>query len=188
MSEKGYNDLVAAGRQSWKNTFGFLASRNFGKNVDSSMEQDLASVLLCDIMAPYYADRMDSIKEAWQKNPYTEDGKYICPTVEYFTKQYVKAILENGDFAVSASDVDGIAGKDVLGYDGHELFVTLTTDAVASLTIVNSQTGKCARVMDGAAMDKGRHAFDLEKMSLDSGVNICTLDIDGVKYTLKIMK
>lgn len=188
MSEKGYNDLVAAGRKSWKNTFGFLVRRIFDKDANQGIERDLASVLLCDIMAPYYADRMDSIKDAWQKNPYTEDGKYICPTVEYFTKQYVKAILEDGDFAVSASDVDGIAGKDVLGYDGHELFVTLTTDAVASLIIVNSQTGKCARVMDGAAMDKGRHVFDLEKMSLDSGVNICTLDIDGVKYTLKIMK
>lgn len=36
---------------------------------------------------------MESIKENWKKNKYTNDGKYIAPLPETFTKKYLKEII-----------------------------------------------------------------------------------------------
>ncbi len=187
-SEKEYQDLVLEGRKDWKSCFGFLCSIIFSREMETAMDKDLASVLLCDIVAPLYASKMDSIKNEWRKNQYTEDGKYICPTVEYFTKLYIKSILENesaDDFEHSA---DNMTDYDILTFNRHTIMVNLLKDAVVSMQIQNCTSNKSLEVIASSSMLKGKYAYDINSLSLPSGVYVCTLNINGIKHSMKFIK
>lgn len=184
-SGQEFQKLVQQGRKHWKKNMSFLCGKIFVNTNEHEDEQDLASVLLCEMVAPYYAAKMDSIKDDWFKNQYTEDGKYICPTVEYFTKRYVKSILEEEYTKANvAQDFDG----DSIVLEGRTLKVNLAKDAVVSLQFQNVTTNSSLMLLNSKLMKKGKYVYEMDVLPLASGVNVCTLVVNGKASSVKLIK
>ena len=163
----------------------FLCDKIFVNTNEYEDEQDLASVLLCEMVAPYYAAKMDSIKDDWFKNQYTEDGKYICPTIEYFTKRYVKSILE--EEYTKANVAQGFDGNFIV-LEGRNLKVNLAKDAVVSLQFQNVTTNSSLMLLNSQLMKKGKYVYEIDVLPLASGVNVCTLVVNGKASSVKLIK
>lgn len=183
-----YKNLLMEGKNNWKGCFNFLCGIIFSGDDESAMSKDFASVLLCDVMAPQYSSKMDSIKTEWQKNQYTDEGKYICPTVEYFTKKYVKSILKNIRISDDSPDESGSEVDDGLTFTGHNIVVNLSKDAVVSLHVQNCVSDNIIEVIAPFSMPKGTNTFNIDQFALSSGVYVCTLDVNGKKYNMKFRK
>lgn len=184
-SGQEFQKLVQQGRKHWKKNMSFLCDKIFVNTNEYEDEQDLASVLLCEMVAPYYAAKMDSIKDDWFKNQYTEDGKYICPTIEYFTKRYVKSILEEEYTKANvAQDFDG----NFIVLEGRNLKVNLAKDAVVSLQFQNVTTNSSLMLLNSQLMKKGKYVYEIDVLPLASGVNVCTLVVNGKASFVKLIK
>lgn len=184
-SGQEFQKLVQQGRKHWKKNMSFLCDKIFVNTNEYEDEQDLASVLLCEMVAPYYAAKMDSIKDDWFKNQYTEDGKYICPTIEYFTKRYVKSILEEEYTKANvAQDFDG----NFIVLEGRNLKVNLAKDAVVSLQFQNATTNSSLMLLNSQLMKKGKYVYEIDVLPLASGVNVCTLVVNGKASSVKLIK
>lgn len=190
MSGQEFQDLVKQGRKHWKKNMSFLCDKIFGVTNEHVTEQDLASVLLCEMVATYYAAKMDSIKTDWRENQYTEDGKYICPTIEYFTKQYVKSILEEENGKVNTPlDFENKPQYDnALAMEDRTLVVNLAKEAVVSLQFQNVTTNSSLMLLNSQLMEKGKYVYEIDVLPLASGVNVCTLVVDGKVYSVKLIK
>lgn len=189
-SRQDFQKLVTQGRKYWKKNMAFLSNIIFRDTSEHMTEQDLASVLLCEIVAPYYAAKMDSIKNNWYKNQYTKDGKYICPTIEYFTKLYVKSILEeeNGMANIVHSSESKILDNSELVLNGRTLTISLTTDAVVSLRIQSVTTNQSLMLINSQLMRKGEYTYGIDALPLASGVNVCSLEVDRKVHSVKLFK
>lgn len=187
---KEYQKLVMQGRKHWKKNMSFLCGKIFEDTNNHGTEQDLASVLLCEIVAPYFADKMDSVKNDWYENQYTEDGKYICPTIEYFTKQYVKSILEeeSGKVNIALDLDDKVLDDNTLALEGRILTVNLAKDAVVSLQFKNVTTNSSLMLLNSQLMEKGKYTYEIDDLPLALGVNVCTLIVEGKVYSVKLIK
>lgn len=184
-SGQEFQKLVQQGRKHWKKNMSFLCDKIFVNTNEYEDEQDLASVLLCEMVAPYYAAKMDSIKDDWFKNQYTEDGKYICPTIEYFTKRYVKSILE--EEYTKANVAQGFDGNSIV-LEGRKLKVNLAKDAVVSLQFQNVTTNSSLMLLNSQLMKKGKYVYEIDVLPLASGVNVCTLVVNGKASSVKLIK
>lgn len=184
-SGQEFQKLVQQGRKHWKKNMSFLCDKIFVNTNEYEDEQDLASVLLCEMVAPYYAAKMDSIKDDWFKNQYTEDGKYICPTIEYFTKRYVKSILE--EEYTKANVAQGFDGNSIV-LEGRNLKVNLAKDAVVSLQFQNVTTNSSLMLLNSQLMKKGKYVYEIDVLPLASGVNVCTLVVNGKASSVKLIK
>ena len=184
-SGQEFQKLVQQGRKHWKKNMSFLCGKIFVNTNEHEDEQDLASVLLCEMVAPYYAAKMDSIKDDWFKNQYTEDGKYICPTIEYFTKRYVKSILE--EEYTKTNVAQGFDGDSIV-LEGRNLKVNLAKDAVVSLQFQNVTTNNSLMLLNSQLMKKGKYVYEIDVLPLASGVNVCTLVVNGKASSVKLIK
>lgn len=184
-SGQEFQKLVQQGRKHWKKNMSFLCDKIFVNTNEYEDEQDLASVLLCEMVAPYYAAKMDSIKNDWFKNQYTEEGKYICPTIEYFTKRYVKSILE--EEYTKANVAQGFDGNSIV-LEGRKLKVNLAKDAVVSLQFQNVTTNSSLMLLNSQLMKKGKYVYEIDVLPLASGVNVCTLVVNGKASSVKLIK
>lgn len=184
-SGQEFQKLVQQGRKHWKKNMSFLCDKIFVNTNEYEEEQDLASVLLCEMVAPYYAAKMDSIKDDWFKNQYTEDGKYICPTIEYFTKRYVKSILE--EEYTKANVAQGFDGNFIV-LEGRNLKVNLAKDAVVSLQFQNVTTNSSLMLLNSQLMKKGKYVYEIDVLPLASGVNVCSLVVNGKASSVKLIK
>lgn len=189
-SGQEFQKLVVQGRKYWKKNMSFLCDKIFIKANEHENEQDLASVLLCEMLAPYYAAKMDSIKNDWNVNQYTEDGKYICPTIEYFTKQYVKNILEEESCKVNTAMAfeNKIFEDNSLTLEDRTLIVNIAKEAVVSLQFQNVATSSSLMLLNSQLVEKGKYEYVIDALPLASGVNVCTLIVDGRAYSIKIIK
>ena len=184
-SGQEFQKLVQQGRKHWKKNMSFLCDKIFVNTNEYEDEQDLASVLLCEMVAPYYAAKMDSIKDDWFKNQYTEDGKYICPTIEYFTKRYVKSILD--EEYTKANVAQGFDGNSIV-LEGRKLKVNLAKDAVVSLQFQNVTTNSSLMLLNSQLMKKGKYVYEIDVLPLAFGVNVCTLVVNGKASSVKLIK
>lgn len=50
--------------------------------------------MFCEIARDKYGNLIEQIKNDWKKQNYDENGSYIAPLPETFTKKYIKAILD----------------------------------------------------------------------------------------------
>lgn len=189
-SGQEFQKLIVQGRKHWKKNMSFLCDKIFINADEHENEQDLASVLLCEIVAPYYAAKMDSIKNEWYENQYTDDGKYICPTIEYFTKQYVKSILEeeNNKLNAAKDSESYVQNAKSLLLEGRTLTVNLAKDTVVSLQFQNVATNNSLVLLNSQLMEKGKYTYEIDTLPLASGVNVCTLVVDGKVYSVKFIK
>lgn len=177
----------------------FLAGKIFSKNPEINI--DILSLLFCSVMADKYAERMEAIKNDWKENPYTEDGAYIFPSCEYFTKLYIKEIL-NDIYSLqslqydNSIDKESELGKDATIYftenpvssNGTDVKLDIPVASKISLQITGGENGKTTDLICGMHYDKGTYAIHLDASQLSRGMNICTLRIGNQKIVRKLLK
>lgn len=179
----------------------FLAEKIFSDV--SEINIDILSLLFCEAMADKYAEKMENIKNNWKENPYTEDGAYIFPSCEYFTKLYIKEILDdiyslqplqNGKSEDAEKELAQVKEatlcftENPVRSNGTDLKLNIPVASKVSLQITGGENGKTTDIINGILYDKGTYTIHLDASCLSRGMNICTLKIDNKKIVRKLLK
>ncbi len=193
--------LVTYSKQHLQEAVSLFGSLLFDMNVNTELSSDkeLLSILFCKIAADKYADVLEKIKEDWMENPYTEDGSYIYPSCEYFTKQYIKKIMQY-EFKTVGDNVDvmeaGLSNDNHLfcltdnpvSDNGTDIMLHVPKGKVFSVRVVEAVTGKQSNVVNGMIAEQESYVFHLNAQDIPEGLNVCVLEIDGKTYSRKLTK
>lgn len=177
----------------------FFAEKIFSEVHDINI--DILSLLFCEAMADKYAEKMEDIKNNWKENPFTEDGAYIFPSCEYFTKLYIKEIL-NDIYSLqpllyeNSIDTESELGKNTTIYftenpvssNGTDVKLDIPVASKVSLQITEGENGKTTDIINGMHYDRGTYVMHLDASQLSRGMNICTLKIGDKKIVRKLLK
>ena len=97
----------------------------------------------------------------------------------------MKSILEEEYTKANvAQDFDG----DSIVLEGRTLKVNLAKDAVVSLQFQNVTTNSSLMLLNSQLMKKGKYVYEMDVLPLASGVNVCTLVVNGKASSVKLIK
>lgn len=191
---------IEYGKKNTKESLMYLAEILFCDQDTAVIDKEAVSILFCSIAAEKYNKLMQNIYDDWSNNSYTDDGAYICPSYEYFTKLYIKAIIQrewmtDGNAISKPEKNDGEIGnnpnlcsvsENIIGVNGTDLKLCLPCDATISLQIVNNS--RVVDVVRKASYAAGEYNFHINPSDLLAGVNICVLKINDRAIRRKIIK
>ena len=201
-SEQG-QALIDYGKRHLPEATAYMGNLLFGGRLDEGMSADkeLLSILYCKMALDKYASVLEDIKASWKKNPYTEDGSYIYPSCEYFTKQYVKEILrkeslvplalyseEKKDATINNNGHLFQVTENPVRENGTDVILHVPSGKKFSLKLVDATTGtQTSLATDVTSMGNGS-VFHVDASAISSGLSVCVLEIDGKTYSRKIVK
>lgn len=202
MENQESTDLINCARENLEESVLFLADKIFSSSDSTNIAKSLAPVLFCEIVKHKYGNIIEELKENWHFSSYTKSGSYIYPSPEMFTKEYVKSILNKN--YVQGKSVNAINNSNASEEfkDNDKLFTVLPNPVSTSSQIrveLSDRSSICLKVLNGAGsvsevlenkkvLDKGVYTYPININRLTTGINICTLEVDGKIYTRKILK
>ena len=97
----------------------------------------------------------------------------------------MKSILE--EEYTKANVAQGFDGNSIV-LEGRKLKVNLAKDAVVSLQFQNVTTNSSLMLLNSQLMKKGKYVYEIDVLPLASGVNVCTLVVNGKASSVKLIK
>ena len=152
--------------------------------------------MFCEIARDKYGNLIEQIKNDWKKQNYDENGSYIAPLPETFTKKYIKAILDiqsrnlisstslkqnNDNFEIVSVIPNPIVDK-------SNININLTEKSTVSISITNGISNLSITILKPTVLDKGTHSFAINANQLSNGISVCVVNINGNTYSRKILR
>lgn len=97
----------------------------------------------------------------------------------------MKSILE--EEYTKTNVAQGFDGDSIV-LEGRNLKVNLAKDAVVSLQFQNVTTNNSLMLLNSQLMKKGKYVYEIDVLPLASGVNVCTLVVNGKASSVKLIK
>lgn len=192
-------DLIEYGKRNIRESLVFLTKILFDESETRVIDKEAVSILFCNIASEEYKSILQGVYESWKNNSYTENGAYICPSYEYFTKLCIKKIIQqewitNTSVKEIAENDDEIGNNpqlcsvsdNIIGVGGTTLKLNLPCDAIVSLQIVNNNN--IVEKVKKAHFEAGEYCFHINSSDLLKGVNVCVLKINEKTIRRKIIK
>ncbi|MGC3977530.1 MAG: T9SS type A sorting domain-containing protein [Paludibacteraceae bacterium] len=168
----------------------------FEKNENKVFEQNISYYMFCEIAKEKYGNIIDQIKKDWQNKCYNDEGTYIAPLPETFTKKYIKEII-NQQYKLNIEK----SNKNNVDIDNNELFsispnpiseqskININLPEKSNITVhIIDLAGKRIAIVDEKELEKGTYLFNINADILARGINLCMVDINGKTYIRKLLK
>lgn len=186
--------LLEYAKNNFTDALPLFANVIFETNDDKLFEQNISYYMFCEIAKDKYGDVIEQIKKDWQNKSYNEEGSYIAPLPETFTKKYIKQLINN-EYALNQeknnneqtnnSDLMSIAPNPVS--ETSTININLPEKSTVSIKIIDSN-GIKEFIFNDKLLDKGTHSFKINYPILPQGLNICVAEINGKTYVRKLLK
>lgn len=192
-------EVVEYGKKHLKESICYLSNLLFSQldNNELAHDKELLSFLFCRIAAEKYGRIIERIKEEWAKSSYTNDGAYIYPSCEYFTKKYIQEILEQNYENISEDNLlSDLEDKNnlftltqaIANEDGTDIILQVPIGKIFSLRIVGVNMNQQTTIVKGKLADAQKCIYHIDANRLPNGMSVCTLEIDGKTYSRKLIK
>ena len=158
--------------------------------------KNISYFMFCEIARDKYGNLIEQIKNDWKKQNYDENGSYIAPLPETFTKKYIKAILDiqsrnlisntflkqnNDNFEIVSVIPNPIVDK-------SNININLTEKSTVYISITNGISNLSITILKPTVLDKGTHSFAINANQLSNGISVCVVNINGNTYSRKILR
>ena len=158
--------------------------------------KNISYFMFCEIARDKYGNLIEQIKNDWKKQNYDENGSYIAPLPETFTKKYIKAILDiqsrnlisstslkqnNDNFEIVSVIPNPIVDK-------SNININLTEKSTVSISITNGISNLSITILKPTVLDKGTHSFAINANQLSNSISVCVVNINGNTYSRKILR
>src|SRR5574344_189928 len=192
-------EFVGYGKKHLQESIFYLSSLLFSPLYKNKLayDKELLSFLFCRITAEKYGSIIEKIKEEWAKSSYTSEGAYIYPSCEYFTKKYIKLILEQTYENISKdnllSDLEDnnnlfALTQAVVNEDGTDIILQVPAGKIFSLRIVGVNMNQQTTIVKGKLADEQKYTYHIDANRISNGINVCILEINGKTYCRKLIK
>lgn len=195
-------ELINLCKQNLKESILYLAEKIFSDS-NNQRAAIFSSLLFCEIAGDKYGDIIETIKKDWQTSTYSRSGAYIFPSPETFTKKYAKKIIDNEYLSKSSMFRTQLILEENtdLILDNEKVFsvvpnpitaasvirVELPKDAIVTLKIIGNN-GYTQTILSNKKLNSGAYTYYFNADKLNSGMNFCVMEIDGVKFSRKLLK
>ncbi len=192
-------ELVGYGKKHLQESICYLSNLLFSRldNNELVHDKELLSFLFCRIAAEKYGSIIEKIKEEWAKSSYTSDGSYIYPSCEFFTKKYIKEILEQNYENISKdtllSDLEDnnnliALTKSIVNEEGTDIILQIPLGKVFSLRIAGVNMNQQITIVKDKLANEQKYIYHMDANRLPRGMSVCILEIEGKTYSRKLVK
>lgn len=192
-------ELVRYSKKHLQESICYLANLLFSQldNNELVHDKELLSFLFCRIAAEKYGSIIEKIKVEWANSSYTSDGAYIYPSCEYFTKKYIKEILEQNHKNISEDDLSSdlednnnlfTLTQAIVNEEGTDIILQVPTGKTFSLSVAGVNMNWQTTIVKSKLADAQKFTYHIDANRLPKGMSVCILEIDGKIYSRKIVK
>lgn len=192
-------ELVKYGKKHLQAGLCYLANLLFSQldNDELVHDKELLSFLFCRIAAEKYGSIIEKIKVEWTNSSYTSDGAYIYPSCEYFTKKYIKEILEQNYKNISEDDLLSALEDNnnlfaltqaIVSEEGTDVILQVPVGKVFSLRIAGVNMNWQTIIVKDKLANEQKYTYHIDANRLPNGMSVCILEIDGKTYSRKLIK
>lgn len=192
-------ELLEYGKNNLQESVLFFADIIFSKNPNMAFEQSISQIMFCEMAKGKYAAIIEKIKDDSRKNSYTERGSYIAPLPETFTKKYIKEILDvmyhlkkkqedKKNNLEKINDNSIIVSPNPVIDNYANVVIRLPETAFVTVSIFGTNGVLKQTIIQRKKLGGGSYTYPINTALLDSGVNVCIVEINGNRYSRKILK
>lgn len=194
-TEEG-KELVNYSKNNLDESIVFFAEVVFD-NQEASFEKYISEFLFCEIVKDKYSNVIIDIKEDWKRNNYDSEGRYIAPLPETFAKKYIKELLnivvlrnktlnKTIETSIDSHNLANISPNPVVNYS--QINLDLPIESTVSARIYSLSSSIIKTILSDKKLDAGKHSFSFNGNNLESGVYVCIIEINGVRYARRFLK
>lgn len=122
---------------------------------------------------------------------------HIYPSCEYFTKKYIKEILEQNHKNISEDDLSSdlednnnlfTLTQAIVNEEGTDIILQVPTGKTFSLSVAGVNMNWQTTIVKSKLADAQKFTYHIDANRLPKGMSVCILEIDGKIYSRKIVK